>query len=535
MHSIRRISVAALAAFLLSNGTSAFPFAAPAAFADSGNVAKSRAVEPTLDNLKICTYNIMFLGAAGNWDPSQRADKIAGLEALKLCDAIVFTEMFHTKNILTGSNPSQELLSKLEANGFKYRTDVIGKNPEDTSPAWDETSPRGISVNDYVKGGVENGGVAIVSKHEIIKRKQLIFPSGCGADHHSAKGAAYAQIKVGDKYANIIGTHLQADDKSWIPPRCEEKDGVWSFVQKRDEELQLIDKFVEDQNLPKDQMAIFAGDLNINLWGTAKSINGKTEYENLIDRMKLHPADKYLGWQYSFDTEVNTIGKYRYGKKYNVDAGNDAPEYLDYILPREGYYKPAHWNQRVTPAFARYEVRGKAGEHYPQTSPSDHDPVIAGDISADESKYKLHVNKVTVKKFDDECTFPAGKLYKCGWEYYGEVRVKGAQSGNPPNPSTALMWQKSKSDATAWNGPPTTPPPHVLYDGKSSDKDVISNSGFAIHVDLMDWDSGPNPDDFVAYGTYYWAPEDGVGNKTVNLWGEDGGDVEIEYTVSKVE
>ncbi|MEV0038469.1 hypothetical protein [Streptomyces sp. NPDC050804] len=75
---------------------------------------------------------------------------------------------------------------------------MIGRN----SPDWDEP---------HHSESLEDGGVAIVSRHRITCKAEAEFPEGHGWDHQSAKGFAYARIVVGGANVHVFGTHPQAD------------------------------------------------------------------------------------------------------------------------------------------------------------------------------------------------------------------------------------------------------------------------------------------------------------------------------------
>ena len=86
-----------------------------------------------------------------------------------------------------------------------------------------------------------------------------------------------------------------------------------------------MDAFLDAKNIPADEQVMVAGDLNVD--------SHSAEYDSMLANGGLAPADSRTGHPYSFDTQENSIAKYRYP--------DDPREDLDYVLHRKGHARPA--------------------------------------------------------------------------------------------------------------------------------------------------------------------------------------------------
>ncbi len=134
------------------------------------------------DTLKILTWNIQMLPnvTKGN-SRATRAKAIVEELNARDYDVVVLQEVFHRR------------ARKIVVDGLKdkypYRTPVLNKKT--------------IALK-------TNGGVMILSRHEVVAHHQIRFKSRTGFDRMSRKGAILADISFNNKTIQVAGTHLQA-------------------------------------------------------------------------------------------------------------------------------------------------------------------------------------------------------------------------------------------------------------------------------------------------------------------------------------
>ncbi|MBP2400815.1 sphingomyelin phosphodiesterase [Streptomyces syringium] len=296
--------------------------------------------------VKIVTYNTMLLAdimsLGANYDNELRARRLAQLDLFKGTDVVVLQELFHISS-------STQLLNGLYDVGFTYQTRVVGadKGPWETHARdWDAEYKEG--------GGLENGGVAILSRHPIERAEQLVYAKGCGADKHAQKGFAYARINKGGSVFHVVGTHPQATE-------CGSREEAEEI---REGQFTRIDTFLTGKErgnaITSSQPVLLAGDMNVDRY--------TDEYQRMLKALRA-TAPARSGETYSFDTRHNELAKFRYP--------SDGPEDLDYLLARTGHPAPADWSSAVTrPRTDAFEIREgftygtstDLSDHYPLTS-----------------------------------------------------------------------------------------------------------------------------------------------------------------------
>lgn len=290
------------------------------------------------NDLKLTTWNAMLLPQLlyPNYGQEQRARLIADAPILQEQDVVVFQE-------LQDNSSSELLLAQLQTR-FKYQTPVVGRSQSgwDSTEGWSNNSP-------------EDGGVAIASRWPIVERRQYLFrTAGCSWEQYALKGFAYVKLQVNDQYYHLVGTHLQSEDSG-----CNDH---WAV---RQAQLREISDWLVSRNLPKDEVVLIAGDMNIDRRNTE-------QYSAMLDILQASEP-RYAGVSSSFDTLRNGLALERYGAR----SGDDS-EYLDYILTLKDHRQPDIWHNLALDAPApQWRVQSVGGYTYAYTDYSDHYPVQA--------------------------------------------------------------------------------------------------------------------------------------------------------------
>ncbi|MEV7680052.1 sphingomyelin phosphodiesterase [Streptomyces sp. NPDC088341] len=441
--------------------------------------------------MRILNYNTMLLPSAG-YDNAQRASLIARADFMAGHDVVVLEELFD-------NSASDALLKGLHDRGYVYQTPVIGRN----SPDWDEP---------HHSESLEDGGVAIVSRHRITYKAEAEFPEGCGWDHESAKGFAYARIVVGGANVHVFGTHPQADTAQGegLYPCGGSAVGYKTARQIRLGQLRQMNAYIAAKErsgmVPGGDMVVVAGDINVDRHGD--------EYRDMLGALSLTAPDASLGWPYSYDTHNNTIGRIRDGDKVGQTPIPSRPQDLDHVLPREGHARPARWNSRVLTGTYPWQTTYWT-TWWAYTDYSDHYPIVAGPgVGESAGTYSLTVDRVELTEVGEDA---------CGGrkiDAFGRMTVQGAD-GSP-----RVLWSRTEDESTVKHKGDTFPLTSVV---------TKSAHGFAINVDVMDddWVFCGGGNDNAPYGTVWWNNEDGVGQHSKTLVGpETESELRVTYTVN---
>ncbi|MGV4927835.1 sphingomyelin phosphodiesterase (plasmid) [Streptomyces sp. BHT-5-2] len=326
-HSALRTSrVAAIAAALAATLAVASPTASAA--------APSAASAP---RLKVLTYNtfLMSKNLYPNWGQDHRAQAIASADFFHGNDVVVLQEAF--------DNSSSDALKARAAAEYPHQTPVVGRSRS----GWDATGGAYSAVTP------EDGGVTLLSKWPVLRKEQYIYKDACGSDSFSNKGFVYAVLDVDGTRVHVVGTHTQSTDSG-----CKAGEAAAD----RAAQLKELDAFLDAENIPADEEVMVAGDMNIDSHGS--------EYDALLANADLAPADGRTGHPYSFDTQENSIAKYRYP--------DDPREDLDYVLFRNGHARPTGWRNTVVKEESAPWTVSSWGKSYTYSDLSDHYPVIGG-------------------------------------------------------------------------------------------------------------------------------------------------------------
>lgn len=321
-HSPLRTSrIAALTAALAAVTVAAAPSASAAA----------------VPHLKVLSYNTFLMSKTlyPNWGQDHRAQAIAAADFFQGNDVVVLQEAF--------DNSASDALKSRAAARYPHQTPVVGRSRS----GWDATGGA------YSAATPEDGGVTLLSKWPVVHKEQYIYKDACGSDYFSNKGFVYAVLDVNGTRVHVVGTHTQSTDSG-----CKAGEAAAD----RAKQLKEVDAFLDAKNIPADEEVMVAGDLNIDSHGD--------EYPALLSNADLAPADSRTGHPYSFDTQENSIAKYRYP--------NDPREDLDYVLHRNGHARPAGWQNTVVKEESAPWTVSSWGKDYTYTNLSDHYPLIGG-------------------------------------------------------------------------------------------------------------------------------------------------------------
>ncbi|TXC93974.1 sphingomyelin phosphodiesterase [Streptomyces sp. ISID311] len=321
-HSPLRTSrIAALTATLAAVTMAATPSASAAA----------------VPHLKVLSYNTFLMSKTlyPNWGQDHRAQAIAAADFFQGNDVVVLQEAF--------DNSASDALKSRAAAQYPHQTPVVGRSRS----GWDATGGA------YSATTPEDGGVTLLSKWPIVHKEQYIYKDACGSDYFSNKGFVYAVLDVDGTKVHVVGTHTQSTDSG-----CKAGEAAAD----RAKQLKEVDAFLDAKNIPADEEVMVAGDLNIDSHGD--------EYPALLSNADLAPADSRTGHPYSFDTQENSIAKYRYP--------NDPREDLDYVLHRNGHARPTGWQNTVVKEESAPWTVSSWGKDYTYTNLSDHYPLIGG-------------------------------------------------------------------------------------------------------------------------------------------------------------
>ena len=302
------------------------PFSGNRALAQTNNYA---------DDFKLLSHNVYMLSSSlyPNWGQDQRADLIAQANYIKGYDVVILDEAFDT-------SASNKLLSGLKGE-YPHQTPVLGRSRD----GWDGT----FNYGEVSDGKLEDGGVAVVSRWPIEEKVQYVFDRGCGWDKSSNKGFVYLKVNKKGRFYHVIGTHTQSEDSM-----C----GIGKAAEIRSSQFKSIKKFIEDKNIPSNEIIFIGGDLNVN--------KNSSEYLPMLSDLDANAPNAYAGWTATWDTVTNGIANYYYPKS--------PAQYLDYILVAKKHAQPNFWhNQALDVPSPRWSVQ--SGFEYKDYS--DHYPVAA--------------------------------------------------------------------------------------------------------------------------------------------------------------
>src|SRR5699024_5659446 len=202
---------------------------------------------------------------------------------------------------------SDELLNQLE-DQYPHQTPVLGRSKD----GWDETQ------GSYSNLVPEDGGVGIVSKWPIAEKIQYVYEDACSADGMSNKGFVYVKVMKEGKPYHVIGTHTQATDPLCLPGQSESV---------RQQQFQAIHTFIENKDIPEDEVIFIGGDLNAKKYSD--------EYGQMLDALNVNAPSGYPRFHATWDPATISIAGYNYPE---LDT-----QFLDYILVDKDHAQPDDW------------------------------------------------------------------------------------------------------------------------------------------------------------------------------------------------
>ncbi|MEU6846227.1 sphingomyelin phosphodiesterase [Streptomyces sp. NPDC046716] len=286
--------------------------------------------------LRVLTYNtfLMSQNLYPNWGQEHRATEIPQASFFQGNDVVVLQEAF--------DNSASDHLKRAASGAYPYQTPVVGRG----TSGWDATSGA------YSSTTPEDGGVTLLSKWPIVHKEQYVYKDACGSDWWSNKGFVYAVLDVDGTKVHVVGTHTQSTDSG-----C----GDGEAQADRARQFRAISAFLDERDIPAAEEVIVAGDMNVDSHGP--------EYASMLANAGLAPADSRTGHSYSFDTQDNSVARYRYP--------DDPREDLDHVLFKQGHARPARWDNEVIADHSAPWTVSSWGKSYTYTDLSDHYPLVA--------------------------------------------------------------------------------------------------------------------------------------------------------------
>lgn len=193
-------------------------------FYKAGKLNEIDSNKPQGTTINLMSYNVKMLSPLvfdlvsnkrAVWIPNRINDYYPDVEV------VIINELFDdgAENIFDKS---------MRKNGFKYKSKKVSNNP-------------------LLHGKLEDGGVKVYSKYEIIEESQTTYKNSSKEDKMAGKGAVRITVMKDDIPIHIIGTHLQSGRE----PKMKR--------QKIKQFGQLSNKLVKN-----DSITIIGGDMNID-------------------------------------------------------------------------------------------------------------------------------------------------------------------------------------------------------------------------------------------------------------------------------
>ncbi|MFT0138281.1 endonuclease/exonuclease/phosphatase family protein [Alcanivoracaceae bacterium MT1] len=377
---------------------------------------------------KLMTYNVfmmpfvlkgMGIPLLTDVNIKERARLIGDAEFLKGNDVIIFTE---------GFSPEADVLKEALEEEYPFQTPVLGQSRNGWS-SQDAGNFRpvdfltGLTGNvldhfintDYSTIAAMNGGVFIVSRHEIVEKRQYVFAGGCGFDRGANKGFVYVKINRNGNFFHVIGTHLQSEDSLCNRPASEI----------RASQIEEVKTFLRGQNIPEEDVVFIGGDFNID--------RASEEYKNLVsgdDSIMgslgvYEPA--YSGADTTYDSKVNGLTRAQYPYKKNTETGEEEnlPEYIDYIFVSKNHKALPFWhNQSLDIPSPRWKVYDSVqNKTWYFQDYSDHYPVSAftyADGNTPTHSYKSQNGNYDSVQFKSLATGKFLRASRPGYKVYAD-------------------------------------------------------------------------------------------------------------------
>ncbi len=238
--------------------------------------------------LDVLTFNTALLPEPVSYTlPGVRVAMMA--PHLKGYDVLVLQEAF--------VHGWREALIAQLADSYPYRGEMVGS-----------AGARGLALR-------QDGGILMLSRWPIVRSAAMTFDDVCsGTDCLADKGVAYVAIRKGELTYHVFGTHAQSSFG-------------WNVSTVRAAQFELFAGFVEQQEIPTDEVVLLAGDFNVDA--------GTPERDAMLRTLRAVWPPVVGAMRATWDPAHNEWA--------------EGPEaWLDYVLVADGYRRPAAaWNRAV--------------------------------------------------------------------------------------------------------------------------------------------------------------------------------------------
>ncbi|MBX7181687.1 MAG: sphingomyelin phosphodiesterase [Bacteroidia bacterium] len=185
-----------------------------------------------------------------------------------------------------------------------------------------------------------NGGVWILSKHEIKKQKRIIFKGCVGTDCFCKKGALLVEVNKNNKRFQVIGTHLQSEVRNK------------QYKINRVDQYNEINEYLLKPNFEEGVPQLVVGDLNT-------PDNVSEEYRTMLTSLESQDAEKNSGeWEDGASWGAWTNDMFD-------DCQDRKAEVLDYILFKSNGHKHSRFQKSIRKFRQLWNGRNKdLSDHY---------------------------------------------------------------------------------------------------------------------------------------------------------------------------
>ncbi len=266
--------------------------------------------------------NVPVLGERFALAQDERADRIPPF--LAPYDVVLLSEAYDDE-------ARAALLAGMAAEGFTYRTDILGSACRAAASCEKGRVYRQDPMaNGAARGGEgdtwfgEDGGVLIASKFPITDARELIYADCTGPDCNAAKGFVYARIEKGHQPYHVVGTHAQF---GW---------GSEQRAVKRAQFRAIVDFLQGEAGIPRSEPVLIGGDFNIL----------RHEFDGLLEEDMLGAiAPEFLG--------------YRYTRESRNDWARRGNGYVDYVVAKSAWRTPRYSSNCPVVFRTRYDFENR--------------------------------------------------------------------------------------------------------------------------------------------------------------------------------
>lgn len=300
----------------------------------------------SLKSFTVTTYNLFLpvLPPIRIYGQFERAKRVGEAVAQLKTDVIVFNELVPGQLL-------EEVTQQMMKLGFHYRNE--------------QTLKTTFSMN---------GGIWVFSKYPIVKEDAEVFYDCLSSDCFISKGVIYCALALSPKFkVHLVASHLQAWEGK-------------TYDEVRTKQLHRIGEFIRRQKIPRKEMLLLAGDLNMNL----KTLRTKEIMPKLQWRLPpLHKDSFPFSWDPQSNRLVGLDSMSAYSsEKYPQGCVNTfwdkgycaccPSEFFDVILYEAGHRSPRKITLKAVPvkvkpftmsfALNTSDTCEDVSDHYPVTA-----------------------------------------------------------------------------------------------------------------------------------------------------------------------